>query len=145
MVKWLLILCLFTVENISAQNMKIAVSAASKKITVLLDDDNSDKTLMLDAAKLRGNKNDLMVCSLNWKTDADMNRKFMLYTEDDNAVADLDTTQKKGIYTLPLSAIINDAKPGATLDLYTIAIPKNPAKAAVVKVRRVLVCKIKLQ
>lgn len=125
--------------------MKITVSAASKKITVSLDDDNTDKVLALNIAQVKTDKNALMVCNLNWKSDADMKRKFMLYTEDDNAVADLDSTEKPGVYTLQMTEVIDKAKPGALLDLYTIAIPKDPAKAAVVKVRRVLVCKIKLQ
>ena len=75
--------------------------------------------------------------------EKDWKRSFSIYDSTENAIKDF-VLMKDGSYCIKLSEIKTLLKPNQEYFIYTIAIPKDPKKAMLVKVARTIVCKIKI-
>ncbi len=80
---------------------------------------------------------------MHWEKEQDMNRKFILYDGNDTEIFTLSET-KPGTFALPGDEI-KSLHAGTDYYLYTMAIPKDPNIASTVRVRRILVCVIKIK
>jgi hypothetical protein len=138
-----LLCCLLSTSFIKAQDIKIKVSVQSKAIEVNLEDVNEGKVIKI-ASENASQKELFIICNKSWKSEKDMDRSFMIYNEKDIGLLTL-SDSKQGKYTVTLKNILEVCKKGNSYGLYTTAIPKDPAKAAVVRVARMLVCKVEVQ
>lgn len=145
--KLLVLLCSLAFSLcVKAQEVNITVSAQQKTINVILEDDaNAEKALTINSSNVIA-KDLFIICNKSWQNDPepDFSRRFMIYDDKDAGLLTI-ADSKQGKYTIGLKEILENCKKGNTYGLYTIAIPKDPAQAAVVKVKRILVCKIEVQ
>lgn len=125
---------------IYSQDREISIKIQSDTITVSMDDDNHNKSIRLHTAG-SNTKDDMVASVLYWKEETDWKRRFIINDESNNDIAEL-TEKGKGIYCKKLSEIIPSLEKNKTYFLYTVALPKDPKKAMLVKVPRMLVCKI---
>ncbi len=136
---FLITLMAFSFAPVFAQDMQFKVSAGDESITVSPEDDNEDKLLVVAPT----NENALIISILNDDLDKDWKRSFSIYDSADNVIGDF-TFMKNGSYCIKYSEL--RPKLNTTWEYYvcTTAIPKDPAKAMLVKIGRILVCKIKI-
>ncbi len=72
--------------------------------------------------------------------DKEMNRSVILFDEKDNEVARKELGNDAGTTTFSTKELATFFNGRTMLFVYTVAIPKDPAKAALVRVMRVKVC-----
>ncbi len=138
--KFLLVtLMAFSFAPVFAQDMQFKVSAGDESITVSPDLDNEDKILVVAPA----NKNAVIINILNDEIDKDWKRSFSIYDSADNVIGEF-TFMKNGSYCIKYSELKPKLITTQEYYIYTTAIPKDPAKAMLVKIGRILVCKIKI-
>jgi len=138
----LAVLMMLPVAQAFSQEMQISVSANNKSITVSPDDKNTDKLLVIESAPA---DNDFLTIRIsNEAKDKDWKRSFSIYDSADTAIKDF-VLMKDGSYCTRISELKKDLHPQQDYFIYTIAIPKDPNKAMLVKVARRLVCKIKIR
>ncbi len=125
-----------------SQEMQVTISAGNNSIIVFPDNEDSTKLLVIDALQSSANKA-FTIHVTNDNRDKDWKRSFAIYDSADNVLHDF-VLMKDGNYCIKLSQL-------ATLHteeeyfIYTVAIPKDPQKAMLVKVARTLVCKFKIR
>lgn len=125
-----------------SQDRNITVNVQTQSIAVSLDDDNAEKNIYINTSSAVTAEDLLLIAVLFWKDEQDWNRKFIINDEEGNDIATLTLAKKQGIYCEKLSTIVPLLTKGKPYYLYTAALPKDPKLAMVVKVPRVLVCKI---
>lgn len=113
---------------------KVSVGKQSKIVTL----DGTEQAYTIKKAQIKGGS--VIIKAINPKVDVANNRSFMLVDENDAELYRLDNVKATNIITLKTLAA--KIETGKTYKLYTMAIPKDPKKAAVVRVRRILVCSI---
>lgn len=121
----------------------IDVCAQKQLVTVNLQDEDVSRILTLTSTSLNA-KDVLFVVNNNWKAEKEWKRTFSIYDDKDRAIADVVPCKSNGKYQLLLKDLFAKANKGETYTLYTMAIPRDPKKAALVRVRRVLVCRISI-
>ena len=140
MKKFLLIATVLFSSMIYAQDRNVSVKIQSDTITISLDDDNHDKSIYLHTADIN-TKDDIIASVLFWKDEQDWKRRFIINDENGSDMTEL-TEKGKGIYCKKLSDAAATLEKGKTYFIYTAALPRDPQKAMLVKVPRVLVCKL---
>jgi hypothetical protein len=136
--------CLFIGFAAAAQQQfKVTILKTSE--TIELKDDNNGKQLKLSTTYAYGKKNYLSVTSLQPGLDKEFKRFFTITDAADAEIATIDSTRLKGVYEVPLQQLAKKMKKGNIYKIYTMAIPADPAKAAVVRVRPMLLCSIYAQ
>ena len=139
---------LFTIVSILfstimySQERNITVSVQNQTVNFSLDDDNSEKVIRLNSSTEITSIDQLVITVLFWKEEQDWSRKFIINDVDGNDIVTLTLKKKAGIYCEKLNTIIPLLQKGKVYDLYTVSLPKDPKIAMLVKVPRVLVCKI---
>jgi hypothetical protein len=142
---FLLIVLTFFTASLVAQENKITIKAQSKTVTVSIDDDNSDKTLLLNS-NLKILKTDKLVAhNSNTKELKDWQRSFMIFDEAGVEILKLQRGPTHRYNQVVLKDIFSKLQKDKVYELYTVALPKDPKKAALVRVRRVLICKIRVK
>ena len=144
MKKLYLIILLFIGQQATAQETKklvpILISAQGKTVDAFLDSNNSKKTLVL--TKQADANARLVIMNANAKNESTYNRSFSLVDEKDTELKVNFMSRIIGNTYTPLKNIFEQIQKGKTYRLYTIAIPKDPAIAAKVRVRRILLCNV---
>jgi hypothetical protein len=131
-------------DNIDAQNI-INVKLQKQSISAGLDDDNSNKVLVING-NAKPLKTDKLVIYNNNKAEKKIwKRSFMIFDEADTEVIKLSTAAKDSYYEIPVVDLLAKLKKYKDYSLYTIAIPTDPKKAATVRVRRILLCKVRVK
>jgi hypothetical protein len=126
-----------------SQDIKATVSAQNKSITASTEDRNDDKLLLIDASHL--SKNDFLIITVPDKeADKDWKRDFAVYDSADNALKDF-VLMKDESYCIKLTELITLMQVQHDYFIYTVAIPKDPKKAMLIKPARKLVCKIRIR
>lgn len=105
--------------------------------------EQTETVIVVDAGLLKKDPNGVITISYvqptpnkNWK------RTFYINDEADQLVHSVELKTQIGkvsFSALPIKQMANAKKP---VFIYTTSIPKNPEKAAVVRVRRILLCRI---
>lgn len=128
-----------------SQEMKLTVSARNQSIKISLDDDNNNKVLIIKSAAQNSKQDYLTVKISNEETEQDWNRTFTLYNSDDSEIAVLKPMAKDEYeYCTNLIKLPKLQKDKDYL-LYTVALPKDPKKAMLVRPARRLVCKVRVE
>lgn len=127
----------------SSQDAEVTVSAKNKSITASPGNKNDDKLLLIDTPRL--SKNDFLTIIINDKSaDKDWKHDFAVYDSADNAVKDF-IFMKNGSYCVKLTELVLLMQAQRDYFIYTIALPKDPKKAMLVKPVKKLVCKIRIR
>jgi hypothetical protein len=117
----------------------ILISAQGTVIKASLTGNNEENLLTL-VAKKKDDK--LVIMNGNSKKESKLIRKYMLMSASDEDIAISFTGRVVGTVGASLQEIFAKTKKGNTYSLYTIATPTDPKQAALVRVRRILLCKI---
>lgn len=138
-----LLLVVIGLQSIAQDTKKpvpILISAQGKTVDAFLDSNNAKKILTLT---IEDNKDArLSIAHANAKNESAFNRSFTLVNDKDEDLKLSFTSRRVGVINLQLNDFFAKAKKGKTYKIYTIAIPKDPAVAATVRVRRILLCSI---
>jgi len=144
MKKIFLLLALFvSIQNFAQEEtakMPLRISAQGNTIDVYLDSNNSKKTLTITNKK--EDESRLIIMNSDWKKEADFDRSFTLVNDKDEDLQISFMSRMKGTSYALLTDIFTKAQKGKTYKLYTTATPTDPAIAATVRVRRILLCSI---
>lgn len=127
-----------------SQNLQFTVSAFDKTITVSPDEENTDNVFTFKVDQLNQPNSLITIHILHEETDKDWKRNFSIYDSTDNAIQDF-VFMKDGSYCIKLQNIASKLKVNNNYFIYTIALPKDPQKAMLVKIGRRLVCEIKIR
>lgn len=114
-----------------------------KKVLISGEVGVSDTTIALNRQILE-NARQLML-DINYTTGeptTGWNRTFYFTNSKDKELQTLDLPSQSGQVRVRVNTLLQAFAPGETMYLYTTSLPADKAKAAMVKVRRVLVCKI---
>ena len=125
-----------------SQQMSITVSAQHKTISVVTDDDNSDKILNLERSTAPSEA--CLIASLSQEEkQKDWKRIFIIYNKEDSEISRL-ALIKENTYGILLKDLFLQLQNGQEYSLYTIVLPEDPQKAMEVRVARQMVCKIEI-
>lgn len=139
----LLSLAIILTNRTFSQDRKIMLSVSSDTLSVLLDDDNEEKVIHIKASNISSN-DEFHISVLFWKDEMKWHRTFVLNNEEGMEITEIPEKGKHGIYCLKLNVLIPLLQKGDLYSLYTVSLPKDPKLAMVVKVPRVLVCKLEI-
>lgn len=133
---FLLILSVFILASLHAQSFKL--SAQKQILSIQLNEDNSNKIVKISTADHIANVQRLMIRSLNPQVDAGSVRTFQITEGDGDAKISFTDDKEAGVFNFSLREIVDNMGKG-TFRIYTIAVPKDAAKAAQLKPKRILV------
>lgn len=131
-----LILSLFVFATLKAQTFKL--SAQKQILSIHLNNDNSNKVIKISTAERLANVQRLSIRSLNPQVDAGNVRTFQIAQGDGEARISFTDDKEAGVFNYGLKELVDKLGKG-TFNIYTIAIPKDAAKAAADKPKRILV------
>jgi hypothetical protein len=137
-----LILSLVICVTVNAQNFKL--SAQKQIISIHLNEDNSNKIVKISTADRIANVQRLSIRSLSPEADAGALRTFQITEGDGDAKISFTDDKEAGVFNYSLKEIVDKMGKG-TFKLYTISIPKDVAKAAELKPKRVLVATLAIE
>lgn len=126
-----------------AQLPTLKVVYGKQNKTLHLADENYKAPVYYMTKKVLNSKSTLTISLQNVKIDKDKNRSYVL-TDANNTQEIYKTDKAIAITTIFLNTIKSKFEKGKRYKLYTYAIPKDSKKAALVKVRRILVCEIEI-
>jgi hypothetical protein len=129
-----------------AQQHVFKISVQKQILSIHLNEDNSNKKITIDTKGRIANVQRFSIRSLYPELDANTVRVFQVVENgDQDALITFTDEKQAGVFNQSLKDVADKLKTGKTYNLYTIAVPKDPAEAAKVKARRVLVAAIELQ
>jgi hypothetical protein len=135
-----LFLSLVISVTVNAQNFKL--SAQKQIISIHLNEDNSNKIVKISTADRIANVQRLSIRSLS--PEAGALRTFQIAEGDGDAKISFTDDKEAGVFNYSLKEIVDKMGKG-TFKLYTISIPKDVAKAAELKPKRVLVATLVIE
>lgn len=141
----LLGLILFSVNTAFSQENDIVVKAQKQSISVSLDADNADRSLIISSNKKAASTDKILIYNGHYLQEKDWKRTFTIYDEADVEVARFPAAVKDRYYEIPLKGLQAKLQKEKEYSLYTMAIPKDSKRAAAVRVRRVLICKLRVK
>jgi len=122
--------------TLHAQTFKI--SAQKQILSIHLNEDNSNKILKISTTERIANVQQLSIRALSPQADAGSLRTFQIAEGDGDAKISFNDDKEAGVFNYSLKDVVDKLGKG-TFRIYTIAIPKDAAKAAELKPKRVLV------
>lgn len=124
------------------QDMHVTLSAKNERLSVTLDDDNSRRTFILKTTNVGAG--DYFTATVHDEdAEKEWRRTFTIHDAGDSEVAALKDMSNNS-YCITLKELIGKMQAENQYYLYTVALPKDPKKAMLVRPARRLVCKIKL-
>jgi len=142
MKRLIIILMLFAAIRTHAQR-HVAIVYKTDSLKVLLGENNSDKVLIIKRDTSSSAR--FIIKVEEWAQERNMNRRFSFVGDNGNPALDIEEGNILGEYAISIKELSAKLNNNNTYTLYTIALPKDPAIAATIRVRRLLVCKINLQ
>jgi hypothetical protein len=121
---------------IKAQSFKL--NAQKQILSIHLNEDNTNKIVRISTAERIANVQRLSIRSLNPQTDSGTFRTFQIAEGDGEARVSFTDDKETGVFNYSLKEVVDRLGKG-TFRIYTIAVPKDAAKAAELKPKRVLV------
>ncbi len=123
----------------------VTIKAQSKSLTTTLFSEDAGKTLIINSNLKPKTGEDIVIHIDEANEGNEWDRSFIIFDKQDAEVARFKQQPKKNFYKMPLKSLLSSLKKDNDYTIYTIAIPKDPEKAAVVRVRRVLICTIRVK
>lgn len=136
-------LILLSASTAFTQSTKMIVSARNDSITVSGDDNNDDKTFVLQTIATSNAMDYLTVNVLNENIRSTWRRSFYIYDMNDQIITYLKPMQKDE-YCIKMSELLSKLEKNKTYKLISIIIPQDQTKAMAVKIPPLLVCNLKL-
>ena len=130
----IIIFCLMGSSAFAQQQFKVTMGKQSK--TLIMDGKAAEYTIKKSAIKT-GN---VVIAAINPAEYTETIRSFMLVNDADAELYRIKNAKTKN--SISLKSLAPKLQSGKTYRLYTISIPSDPAKAALVRVRRILVATI---
>lgn len=137
-----LIVSLVFCVTLNAQTFKL--SAQKQILSIHLNEDNSNKIVKISTAERIANVQRLSIRSLSPESDAGNVRSFQITEGDGNAKITFTDDKEAGVFNLGLKDVVDKLGKGS-FKIYTIAIPKDAAKAAELKPKRILVATLVIE
>jgi hypothetical protein len=142
----LFLIAIFTFFGIAsfAQQNAFKLSAQKQIISIHLNEDNSNRKITVDSKERIANVQRLSIRGLAPEADADWVRTFHI-ADSETAEARITIESDKGtsVFNYSLKTLLEKLKPG-TYRIYTIAVPRDAAKAAELKPKRILVATLEV-
>lgn len=123
---------------VSAKAQTFKLSAQKQILSIHLNEDNSNKVLKISTADRIANVQRLSIRAINPQVDAGSVRTFQIAEGDGEAKISFNDDKEAGVYNYSLKDVVDKLGKG-TFKIYTIAVPKDAAKAAELKPKRILV------
>lgn len=123
---------------VSAKAQAFKLSAQKQILSIHLNEDNSNKILKISTAERIANVQRLSIRAINPQVDAGSVRTFQIAEGDGEAKISFSDEKETGVFNYSLKDVVDKLGKG-TFKIYTIAVPKDAAKAAELKPKRVLV------
>ncbi len=141
--KTLIILILsFLSFNSFAQQNVFKLSAQKQIFSVHLNEDNTNKKITINSKEKIANVQRLSIRGLAPELDNGWVRTFQI-TDQDEGEAKITINESAGAYNYGLKDLVEKLKPG-TYKIFTLAVPKDAAKAAELKPKRILVATLEV-
>jgi hypothetical protein len=143
--KILIILVLsFLSFNAFSQQHVFKVGAQKQILSIHLNEDNSNKKITIDSKEKIANVQRLSIRGLAPALDNGWVRTFQVTGSDEGeAVVTINDDKEPGVFNYGLKDLVEKLKPG-TYKIFTLAIPKDAAKAAELKPKRILVATLEV-
>jgi len=127
-----------------AQQHVFKLSAQKQILSIHLTEDNTNKKITLDSKEKIANVQRLSIRGLAPALDNGWVRTFQITgTEEEEALITINDDKEPGVFNYGLKDIVAKLKPGS-YKIFTLAIPKDPAKAAELKPKRILVATLEV-
>jgi hypothetical protein len=128
--------------SLKAQSFKL--NAQKQILSIHLNEDNSNKIIRISTTERIANVQRLSIRSLNPQTDTGTFRTFQIAAGDGEARVSFTDDKEAGVFNYSLKEAVDRLGKG-TFRIYTIAVPKDAAKAAELKPKRVLVATLVIE
>jgi hypothetical protein len=127
---------------LNAQAFKLNVQ--KQIISIHLNEDNSNKIVKINTSERIANVQRLSIRSINPQVDEGSLRTFQIAENDGEARISFTDDKEAGVFNYSLKEVVDKLGKG-TFKIYTIAIPKDAAKAAQLKPKRILVATLVIE
>lgn len=141
----LLIFSLSLIFKASAQEPLFNLTLQKQNLSISLDDENEEKIITLTSQPVYTKADQLVIINENWKQEKDWKRSFTLMDNEDNLISDIPEMSKQGTFCVSLENLSRSLKVGQVYRIYTVAYPRDPQQAMLVKVARRLLCIISIK
>ncbi len=122
-----------------AQQNVFKLSAQKQIVSIHLNEDNSNKKITIDSKEKIANVQRLSIRGVTPELDNEWVRTFHITGPDEGeARITIKDDKDPGVFNYGLKDLVDKLQPG-TYKIFTLAVPKDAAKAAEVKARRILV------
>ena len=136
---YLVLILSFLTFGAFSQQHTFKVSAQKQILSIHLNNDNSNKKLTINSKEKIANVQRLSIRGLAPELDNGWVRTFQIAKEaDEDAIITFSDDKEAGVYNYGLKELVEKLQPG-NYNIYTIAVPKDAAKAAELKPKRILV------
>lgn len=133
-----LVLCCMAI-GVTAQQNAFKLTAQKQIISIHLNEDNSNKKITIDTKERIANVQRLTIRGLSPEGDNGWVRTFHITGADEGeALITIDQEKDGSVFNYGLKDLVTKLKPG-TYKIFTLAVPKDTAKAAELKPKRILV------
>jgi hypothetical protein len=137
-----LIISFIFCSGLNAQAFKLNVQ--KQIISIHLNEDNTNKIVKVSTAERIANVQRLSIRSINPLIDTGMFRTFQIAEGNGEARVSFTDDKEAGVFNYSLKEAVDRLGKG-TFQIYTIAIPKDAAKAAELKPKRILVATLVIE
>ena len=142
---FLFFLCLSYSASVIAQERVFRLSVQKQTLTVSMDDNKEDKSINITTQSTYTKNDQLLITNTNWKLEKEWKRSFTLVDAEGQDISDIPETGKAGVFCISLENLSPLLQSCHTYKLYTVAFPRDPQKAMLVKIARQLVCTVKVK
>lgn len=132
------------VFGIAASAQAFKLSAQKQIISIHLNEDNSNKVVKISTTDRIANVQRLSIRSINPQIDAGAVRTFQIAEGEGEAKVSFTDDREAGVFNYGLKDLVDKLGKG-TFKIYTIAIPKDAAKAAELKPKRILIATLVIE
>jgi hypothetical protein len=125
--------------GVFAQQNVFKLSAQKQILSIHLNEDNSNKKITIDSKEKIANVQRLSIRGLAPEGDNGWVRTFQVTgTDEGEAIITINEDKEGSVFNYGLKDLVEKLKPG-TYKLFTLAVPRDSAKAAELKPKRILV------
>lgn len=127
-----------------AQQNAFKLTAQKQIVSIHLNEDNSNKKITIDSKERIANVQRLTIRGLSPEGDDGWVRTFQITgDEEGEAIITIEQEKDASVFNYGLKDLVTRLKPG-TYKIFTLAVPKDTAKAAELKPKRILVATLEV-
>ncbi len=139
------LICLFASASLKAQDPSFDISVQGQHLVSTLEEDNEEKSITVTLKDTYTSEDQLLIVNTNWQEEKEWRRTFSLRDANGSDITDIPAINKDGSFCISLKKIAPLLQKGSVYRLYTVALPRDPQKAMLVKVAPRLVCTVKVK